>query len=214
MKILIVDDHQLILSGLRSLFESEKQMEVCGEANNGRDAVKQVKQLKPDIVIMDINMPELNGIEATKEILSFAGKTKIIALSIHSDKQFVKEMLDAGVVGYLLKDDVPEELVKAVEKVNNGDMFLSPSITRVAMSKDEPELSGGFLNSEGTQETISMREREILRMIAEGFRNKEIAEKFFISPLTVKKHISNTFQKLNVHSRMKAIEKAKELNIL
>ncbi|MCK5280911.1 MAG: response regulator [Cyclobacteriaceae bacterium] len=137
MKILIVDDHPLFLSGLRALFESEKQLEVCGEASNGKEAIDQVKQLKPDIVIMDINMPGMNGIEATKEILSIAEKTKILALSIYSDKQFVNEMLDAGVVGYLLKDDAPEELVKAIERVNNGDMYLSPGVTRVALDKDE-----------------------------------------------------------------------------
>jgi LuxR family maltose regulon positive regulatory protein len=146
MKILIVDDHPLFLSGLRALFQTEKQLEVCGEASNGKEAIDQVEQLKPDIVIMDINMPGMNGIEATKEILSRAEKTKILALSIHSDKQFVNEMLDAGVVGYLLKDDAPEELVKAIERVYNGDMYLSPGVTRTALSKDESDGEFAIIN--------------------------------------------------------------------
>jgi DNA-binding NarL/FixJ family response regulator len=216
MKILIADDHPIFLSGLRSLFENNKKMEVVGEAKNGQEAVSLVKKLKPDIVVMDINMPVMNGIEATKEILSIAASTKVIALSIHSDKQFVKEMLDAGAVGYLLKDDAGSECISAIEKVTNGDMFLSSGVTRAALSKDKEdgELSGSVQDSENTHEFISKREFEILKMIAEGFRNEQIAEKLFISKFTVKKHISNTFEKLEVHSRIKAIEKAKELKIL
>lgn len=214
MKILIADDHPVFRKGLRALFETEKELEVCGEAEDGREAISLAKQLSPDIVVMDINMPGMNGIEATREIRSYEESTKILALSIHSHKHFVKKMLDAGAVGYLMKDDAPEELLIAIQKVNKGDMYLSSGVTRDALGKDEKIVVPGPPIEEGHLESISIREREILQLIAKGFRNKEIAEKFFISPLTVKKHISNTFQKLNVHSRMKAIEKAKELNIL
>jgi len=214
MKILIVDDHPVFLSGLRALIDSEKQLEVCCEANNGQEAIKLVKQLAPDIVIMDINMPGINGIEATREILSIGENTKVLALSIHSDRQFVKNMLNAGAVGYLLKDDAPEVLLQAIESVYNGDMYLSPGVTRTALSKDKAELSGSVLDSEDEQESISIRERQILQLIAEGFRNKEIAEKFFISPLTVKSHIYHLYKKLDVSSRIEAVEKAKEKNII
>ncbi len=139
MKILIADDHQLFLSGLRALFESEKEMEVCGEARTGREAISQTELLKPDVVIMDINMPDMNGIEATREILAIAPDTKILALSIHSGKEFVQAMLDAGAAGYIPKDDAPEELIKAIKIVNKGEMFLSPAVTRAALSKDEDE---------------------------------------------------------------------------
>ena len=214
MKILIADDHPVFLSGLRALFESEKQIEVCGEAKDGQEAIDLVKKLEPDIVIMDINMPGMNGIVATREILSIRENTKVLALSIHSDRQFVKEMLDAGAAGYLLKNDAPEELVKAIEIVNKGDMFLSPAITRAALSKDEPELTGSVQSPEDEQDYISIREREILKLISEGLRNKEIAEKFFISPLTVKSHIYHLYKKLDVSSRMKAVEKAKGMKII
>jgi DNA-binding NarL/FixJ family response regulator len=214
MKILIADDHPVFLSGLCELINSEKQMEIVGEANDGQEAINLVKKLKPDMVIMDINMPGINGIEATKEILSIAENTKVLALSIHSDRQFVKEMLDAGADGYLLKNNAPEELLKAIETVNNGDMYLCPGVTRAALSKDEPELIGSVQDSEDDHESISIREREILKLLAEGLRNKEIAEKFFISPLTVKSHIYHLYKKLDVSSRIKAVEKAKGMKII
>lgn len=214
MKVLIADDHPVYLSGLCALINTEKQMEVCGEANDGQEAINLVKKLSPDIVIMDINMPGINGIEATREILSIAENTKVLALSIHRDKQFVQGMLDAGAVGYLLKNDAPEELLKAIEKVNNGDMYLSSGVTRTALSKDELELSGKEQDPEDEHESISIREREILKLLAEGMRNKEIAEKFFISPLTVKSHIYHLYKKLDLSSRIKAVEKAKGMKII
>ena len=139
MKILIADDHQLFLSGLRALFEAEKEMEVCGEATTGHEAISQTELLKPDVVIMDINMPGMNGIEATREIIAIAPDTKILALSIHSSKEYVQAMLDAGAAGYIPKDDAPEELIKAIKIVNKGEMYLSPAVTRAALSKDEDE---------------------------------------------------------------------------
>ncbi len=139
MKILIADDHQLFLSGLRALFEAEKEMEVCGEATTGQEAISQTELLKPDVVIMDINMPGMTGIEATREIIAIAPDTKILTLSIHSSKEFVQAMLDAGAAGYIPKDDAPEELIKAIKIVNKGEMYLSPAVTRAALSKDDAE---------------------------------------------------------------------------
>jgi DNA-binding NarL/FixJ family response regulator len=214
MKILIVDDHPVFRAGLLALIESESELDVCGEAEDGEQAISQVKKLNPDIVIIDINMPRLNGIEATSQILAIHPNIKVIALSINTGEQIVKDMLNAGAVGYLLKDETPEELVNAIKKINKGDIYLSSKITRAALGKGKQETVDKVQNSEECIGEISMREREILQMIAEGFRNKEIAEKIFISPFTVKKHISNTYHKLNVNSRIKAIEKAKNLNII
>ncbi|MBW2720687.1 MAG: response regulator transcription factor [Deltaproteobacteria bacterium] len=214
MKVLIADDHPVFLSGLCELINSDEQMEVCGEARNGQEAINLATKLSPDIVVMDINMPGIDGIEATKEILKIDENIKILTLSINSDREFVKEMLDAGAVGYLLKNDAPEELIKAIKLVNNGDMFLSPGVTRVALNKDDHELSRSTGDSEDEECSYSIRERQILQLIADGLRNKEIAEKFYISPLTVKKQIYTLYKKLNVSSRIQAVQKAKGKNII
>ncbi|MFK5857151.1 MAG: response regulator [Bacteroidota bacterium] len=134
-KILLVDDHPFTRAGVRAIVETDKTLEVVGEAVDGNDAIDKVKALQPDIVVMDINMPNLSGIDATKEILKTSSEVKIIALSIHSGEQFVKEMLDVGAVGYLLKDEAPEELLMAIKKVDKGEMFLSSAVTRTALSK-------------------------------------------------------------------------------
>ena len=138
-KVLIVDDHPLIRAGVRTILEANNTIEITGEARDGLDAIEQVEALLPDIVVMDITMPQLSGIDATREIILKHPKVKVIALSIHSGEKFVKEMLKAGAVGYLLKDEAPEELIKAIEKVNKGDVFLSSQVTRNALKKDEEE---------------------------------------------------------------------------
>jgi two-component system response regulator DegU len=175
---------------------------------------------------MDINMPGVNGIDATRKILSVAANTKILALSIHSDKRFVMEMLDAGAVGYLLKDDAPEELVKAIEITNKGDMFLSPRITRVALSKNDDE---GKTKEQGISEVsgieieadqkerlnlLTSKEMEILKCISRGLQNKEIADQLFNSELTIKKHISNMLNKMKVRNRLSLVTKAREIGII
>lgn len=145
IKILLVDDHPLFLAGIRSFLAANKEVSVVGEARNGRQAVAMVEKHSPDIVIMDITMPDLNGIGATKEILSLSPNTKILALSIHTGKQFVRDMLDAGAAGYLLKDAAADELMIAIEKLAKGEMYLSSAITSTALKKDDLE-AGGNLN--------------------------------------------------------------------
>jgi LuxR family maltose regulon positive regulatory protein len=138
-KVLIVDDHPFTRAGVRAILETNKTIKVVGEAIDGIDAIKKVREIKPEIVVMDINMPNLSGIESTKEVMKVSPDVKIIALSIHSGEQFVKEMLHAGAVGYLLKDEAPEELLRAVKKVKNGEMFLSSGVTRAALSENKKE---------------------------------------------------------------------------
>ena len=132
-RILIVDDHPVALSGIRTIFESKEDIEIIGDASDGYEAIAKSNSLKPDIIVMDISMPKLSGIKATREILKNQPDIKIIALSIHSGDKFVKEMLDAGAVGYILKEETSEELLKAIDKVVKGDMFLSSGITRTAL---------------------------------------------------------------------------------
>ena len=137
IKVLIADDHSFTRAGIRAILEPDESFEIVGEAIDGVEALDRVRLLQPDIVIMDISMPNLSGIEATEQILSEYPKTKIIALSIHTGEKFVKNMLDSGALGYLLKDEAPEELIKAIKKVDQGEMFLSSAITRIALQKEE-----------------------------------------------------------------------------
>ena len=136
IKVLLVDDHPVFMAGIRAVLEAEKEISIEGEAKDGNQAVQLVKEREPDVVVMDITMPNLNGIDATKEILNLNLKTRVLALSIHSGKRFVKNMLSAGAAGYLLKESAPEELVLAIHKVAKGEMYLSSSITSVALSNN------------------------------------------------------------------------------
>ncbi|MCK5100718.1 MAG: response regulator transcription factor [Desulfobacteraceae bacterium] len=197
IKILLADDHKLIRDGLIALISNEKDMEVVVDARNGRDAVSLVKLYKPDIVIMDINMPGLNGIDATKIILEENRDVKVIALSIHSTTKFVKEMLKAGVSGYLVKHCAYEELAKAIRIVMNGKQYLSSEIVGVVMD----DYASNFSSNKNTVfSTLTPREREILQLVAEGLKSDQIASRLFISVKTVSTHRRKIMKKLNLNS--------------
>ena len=196
-KILIADDHRIVREGLKHLLEKESSMEVVGEAKTGREAVEMAGKLKPAVVIMDITMPELNGIEATRQILTELPNTKVIVLSMHSDKRFVSKMLSAGACGYLLKDCALEELVDAVQAVVNGSTFLSSRVIDVVVKDYVTRVSD--TDSEGAP-VISPREIEVLQMLAEGKTAKQIAMKLHISVKTVETHRRRIMDKLNVNS--------------
>ncbi len=197
IRILIVDDHKIIRQGLRSLLDNESDMEVLGEAQNGRDAVKLAGELKPDIVIMDVSMPDLNGMEASRQILSNFSDTKIIALSIHSDNLFVAEMLKSGASGYLLKDCAFEELSRAIRTVMAGKKYLSPVISGVVVEDYLHHLSKGNARS---GQVLTDREREVLQILAEGKTTKQIALKLHISVKTVETHRRQMMNKLDLYS--------------
>jgi DNA-binding NarL/FixJ family response regulator len=185
----------LLEKGLRNLLGSEWGIEVVAEADNGRDALKLVEQEQPDIIIMDIGMPKLNGIEAAKRITETSGKTKIIALSMHSDKQFVTRMLSAGASGYLLKDCAVDELVNAINTVMENKIYLSSEISGIVVNE--------YMNTISEQEKqkngeLTGREIEVLQLIAEGKTTKAIAEALFISSKTVEAHRKNIMNKLNL----------------
>ena len=197
ISIILVDNHTIIRDGLRRLLEEESDIKVVGEADNGRQAVKIVLEKKPDIVIMDIAMQEMNGIEATRQIKKENPNIKIIALSMHSERQIVVGFLKAGASGYLLKDAESTELVEAIRKVYSGRSYFSQQISDIVLQeisdikKDTEEIGSAILTN---------RENEILQLIAEGNSVKRIAKVLFISPKTVNSHRANIMDKLNIHN--------------
>ena len=197
IRIMLADDHKIVRTSLGNLLEKEKEFEIVGEADNGRETVRLVRELLPDVVIMDIGMPELNGIEATKQIIKASDNIKIIALSMHSDRMFITGMFKAGASGYLLKDCAFDELVDAINNVMSGKIYLSKDVTAIvvdellqALSKDNPE---GTVN-------LSDREKEVLQLIAEGKSTKEIADALFLSIKTIESHRKNIMAKLNIYT--------------
>lgn len=194
-KILIVDDHKIVREGLRALISDSESFEVIGEASNGREATRMTRQLEPDIVIMDVAMAEMNGIEATRQILSTRPQTRILALSMHSDSRFVKQMIEAGALGYLLKDNAFEELVIALKTLSKGQMYVSPQASGNILQS----LAQGQLAQAG-ESPLSAREKETLQLIAEGYSTAEIAERLFISVKTVETHRKKIMDKLDLHS--------------
>ena len=196
-RIVIADDHQIVRQGLQSLIENENDLEVVGVADNGRRALQMARRLKPDVVIMDIAMPELNGIDAARQIVNEVPGVKIIALSMHSDRHFVEEMLRAGVMGYLLKESAFEELIKAVRVVCAGKKYLSPDVTEIVL-RDFLAPPGG--KGAETERGLTLREREVLQLIAEGRATKEMAERLYISVKTIETHRRNIMDKLNLHT--------------
>jgi two-component system, NarL family, response regulator NreC len=196
-KILLADDHKIIREGLRSLLEKQADMEVVAEAQDGFTAVRLVQKLLPNVVIMDIGMPEMNGIDATRQIISETPGVKVIALSMHSDRRFVLQMLKAGASGYLLKDSAFEELITAIHTVMAGQPYLSPRVTDVVVK----EYLHGLAKHETTVFTaLTPREREVLQLLAEGKSTKQIASALNVSVKTIETHRQQLMEKLNIRS--------------
>jgi DNA-binding NarL/FixJ family response regulator len=197
IKIVLADDHQIVRHGLRSLLSAEPDMEVVGEADNGRAVVRLVQEKSPQVVIMDISMPDLNGIEATRQVVSEVPGIKVIALSMHSDSLFVLNMFKAGASGYLLKDCALEELVKAVRTVLNRKIYLSPGISDIVIK----DFVIGWSPPESSAYSIlTTREREVLQLMAEGRKTNQIAESLCVSVKTVEAHRKQLMNKLDIHS--------------
>ena len=198
IRVLIADDHKIMLAGLRSLLEKQTDFDVVGEADNGRLAVKMAHEKKPDVVVMDVSMPDLNGIEATMQICESLPETRVIALSMHSDKRFVMGMLRAGASGYLLKDCASQELANAILQVATGKKYLSPEITGVVLGDILQGESSGEVATATSQ--LSPREREVLQLIAEGWSTKQIASHLYVSVKTIETHRRQIMKKLDLHS--------------
>ncbi|MEI7524651.1 MAG: response regulator transcription factor [Mariniphaga sp.] len=194
INVLLVDDHQLILDGLKSLLKHTDNLVVAGEANNGRDAIRLLDILNIDVVLMDIDMPVMNGIDALKEIKRIKPLMKVIILSMHNESGMIKNLLGIGADGYLLKSTSQDELIRAILKVAEGDKYFSTEITLSLLNPSQ----SNFQTSKQLSETLTIREEEILKLIAEGFSNKEIGARLFISHRTVDTHRTNLMNKLNV----------------
>jgi two-component system, NarL family, response regulator NreC len=203
IKVLIADDHQLFREGLVNLITSAPDIEVIGEAKDGMEATKKAKKLKPDLILIDIGMPVMNGIEATRVIKKDDPQIKIIAVSMHSDRQFVKGILEAGADGYLLKNCTYRQLIDAIQSVVSGKKYLSDDITEMVIQ--------GYLDPEDESESktdLSEREVEVLKLYAEGKSTREISERLFISVKTVGTHKQHIFEKLGIKSNADMIKYA------
>jgi len=198
IRVLIADDHKIMLAGLRSLLEKQSDFDVVAEAENGRKAVQMAQEKKPDIVVMDVSMPDLNGIEATTQIVEALPETRVIALSMHSDKRFVIGMLRAGAAGYLLKDCASQELANAIFQVAAGKKYLSPEITGVVI--DDFLLGAPAEEAANATSKLSAREREVLQLIAEGWSTKQIATHLYVSIKTIETHRRQIMKKLDLHT--------------
>ncbi len=202
IKVLIADDHSMVRQGLKQILELEGDIEVIAQASNGDEAVRVARECMPDVVLMDINMPGTNGLQAIKELKQDKCCFKVIVLTIHQDREYLFKTLQMGAEGYVLKDAEPSVLIEAIRTVNNGQSFIQPNMTRELVR----EFNRVTLHEKdkGEETSLTSREIEVLELIAEGMINKEIARQLYISEKTVKNHVSNIFKKLNVSDRTQA----------
>ncbi len=198
IQVLLADDHGIVRKGLRFLLERHEEIEVVGESSNGRETVELFEKLKPGVVIMDIGMPQLNGIDATARIIHLDSRAGVIILSMHSDESYIVRALGAGAKGYLLKDSAEEDVVRAVQTVSQGRPFFSPQIVQTLLEDYVRHLQQRGLQD--SYDLLTEREREILQLLAEGNSNKEVATALDLSVYTVERHRTNLMQKLNLHN--------------
>jgi DNA-binding NarL/FixJ family response regulator len=211
IRILLADDHTILREGIRSLIEDEHDMVVVGEAEDGQTAVKMACQLEPDVVLLDIAMPLLNGLEATRQIRQSLPNVKVLALTMHDNEEYIRQILAAGALGYILKDTAARDLLGAIRSVYKDMPVLSPAITRLVI---EDYLRWGNSRPQDSSEGLSRRESEILQLIAEGYTNKQMAEILCISIKTVQTHRSNLMTKLDIHDRGELIKYAIQKKII
>jgi DNA-binding NarL/FixJ family response regulator len=198
LRVLLGDDHTLMRQGLRKIMEERPEWEVVAEVGDGREAVKKCLTLKPEVAVLDVAMPLLNGIDATQQIVRKVPETKVLVLSMHSDEAYVTRALQAGATGYMLKDSAGKDLLKAIASVAAGQAYFSPAIARLMLDDYVRRVSGTDVIDR--YETLSAREREIFQLIAEARTNKEVAELLEISPATVETHRARILQKLDIHN--------------
>ena len=206
IRLLMVDDHAVVRMGLRMLLESEPEIEIVGESQSASQALGQVSQIKPDVILMDIGLPDMSGIDATREIKRLWPEIAVVALTIHEDEEYFFKMLEAGASGYVPKRAAPEELLNAILAAARGEVYLYPSMAKLLvkdyLSSDENDIRDDSLNG------LTPREQEVLTHLAEGESNVEIGEKLSISPKTVARHRENIMGKLNLHSRAELVKYA------
>jgi len=203
IRVMLAEDHVVVREGTRELIQHEEDMEVVGEAGDGEEAVALAPRVKPNVIIMDVNMPKLNGIEATKQIKAIMPSVAVLVLTAYDNDQYVSALLEAGAAGYLLKNIKGRELIDAVRAVNAGESVLTPKIARKVLNRFA--ISGNKPEGEPIANVLSERELEVLKLAAKGLSNRDIAEQLFLSIRTVQAHLGNIFNKLDVGSRTEAI---------
>ena len=213
LKILVADDHDVVRRGIRALLEDQPGWEVCAEATNGRQAVEKVKQLKPDVVVLDVTMPELNGLEAARQIRKLFPNVEVLILTMHDSEQVAQEVIKTGARGYILKSDAGRDLVTAVQAVSRHKNFFT---NRVSQMVSDSQLRGGLqaVDAESIGSRLTAREREIVQLLAEGKANKEVAGLLSISVKTVETHRTNIMRKLDLHSVSELVRYAVRNNIV
>jgi len=209
IKIVIADDHALLRQGIRNVLELEDDLQVIGEAGDGEEAVEKAVTLAPDILLLDINMPKINGLEVIKQVSEQQKKVRIIVLTMHDDENYVIEVIKAGAVGYLLKDIEPGMLVKAIRTVHDGESFIYPSLAKKLFGEINRQhvrnLEAAKMVERSKEERLSYRELEVLEMVCKGLSNHEVAKNLFLSEKTVKNHLTNIFRKIGVTDRTQAV---------
>ena len=206
IRILIADDHGVIRAGLRALLAGFPDMNVIGEATDGSEVLGKSMELKPDIVLMDLSMPNLGGIEATRLLSQRAPNVRVLILTVHEDESLLKEVIRAGAAGYVVKRAAQEDLIHAIRVVARGDLYVHPSMTRALFAEPSPSAASTASGSE----TLTLREIEVLQLLAKGHTNRQIAEQLSLSPRTVEGHRANLSAKLGLHSRVELVEYAEK----
>jgi two-component system, NarL family, response regulator NreC len=212
IRTLLVDDHTILRAGLKMMLNAQPNIEVVGEAQDGRQAIDEAQRLQPDIVLMDITMPEMNGIEATRQIKRLNPTIKILILTMHEHEEYVFQALQAGASGYMLKDATNTELITAIHVIKNGQFYLSPTAQSIVVGDYLQKVRAG--EEHDSYSSLTEREREILKLVAEGYTNNQIAERLVISPKTVDTHRTHIMDKLNMHSRAELIKYAMRRGLL
>jgi DNA-binding NarL/FixJ family response regulator len=211
IRVLLADDHRILREGIRALIDDQEDMEVVGESEDGLGTLKKVAEIHPDVVVMDIAMPLLNGLEATRRIRRDFPGIKVLILTMHENEEYIRQVLAAGALGYVLKDAAARDLLGAIRTVNQGEAVLSPAITRLVI---EDYLRWGDIQPEDATDGLTPREREVLQLIAEGYTNKEIAGILNLSVKTVQSHRTNLMNKLDLHDRGELIKYAIQKKII
>lgn len=212
IRILLADDHNVLRAGLRTLLNNEPDFEVVGEAEDGHQVLQSASTLRPDLVLMDISMPGLGGIETTRYLKEVLPDTSVLVLTVHEDESLLREAIRAGASGYVVKRAAETELISAIQAISRGDMYIHPSMTRALVKDLAPATSPKATGP--NQDTLTSREVEVLRLIARGHTNRQIAELLSISSRTVEGHRANLMHKLDLHSRVEVVEYAEQHGLL
>lgn len=212
IRVFLVDDHRIFLEGLVRLIQDHPFMKIIGTAGNGRAALREIRSLQPDVVLMDISMPHLNGLEATRIITGASPKTKVLILSMHESEAFLRRVLEAGAIGYLLKDSTADELFLAIEEVHKGNSYLSPSLARKLINDYVESRKRG--RGKDTEPFLTGKEREVLQLLAEGNSNQGIANSLDLSPKTVETHRKKIMKKLNLRNITDLVRYAIRMGII